>query len=266
MEEAFDAVIVANGHQANPIHLAFAKDFTGDYFHAFDYRVPEPFEGKTVLVIGTGNSGLDIAADVSNVARLTVLAARSPVLIMPRMFLGAPLSRFLARVERPWVPWSVRRRVRELVTWLVHGSMESWGLTTPTSQTHPASHPTIFERMAWGRVLAKPGIRSVEGNRVHFTDASAQEFDAMIAATGYEVDFDFLSKAVTPLNDHRINLYKQIIHPEHQDDGYPIQMACRLYCQRNRPAGKTRDDRGIQDRATAAGPEISRHAALFLGT
>jgi len=213
-QEMFDAVIVANGHQAKPVHPAFSKDFTGDYLHALDYEVPEPFEGKTVLVIGAGNSALDIAADVSTTAHLTVLAARSPVLIMPRMFLGAPLSRFLAKVEKPWVPWAIRRRVREFVTWLVHGSMESWGLTSPKSQTHPASHPTIFARMAWGRVRAKPGVQSVEGKKVHFADGSSLEFDAMIAATGYEVDFDFLSGTVAPLEGHRINLYKRIIHPD----------------------------------------------------
>ena len=49
---------------------------------------------------------------------------------------------------------------------------------------------------------------------MYFADGSSLEFDAMIAATGYEVDFDFLSGAVTPLEGHRINLYKRIIHPE----------------------------------------------------
>lgn len=213
--EIFDAVIVANGHQSEPMHPPFARDFKGQYLHSFDYRVPEPFTDKTVLVVGPGNSGLDIAADVSNVTRLTVLSARSPVLIMPRMFMGVPLARFLAKVERPWVPWPVRRRVREFVTWLVHGSMESWGFRTPKTQTHPASHPTIMSQMAWDRVRAKPGVKSVEGSTVHFADGTSQEFDAIIAATGYEIDFKFLGKELTPVDGHRIDLYRRIVHPEH---------------------------------------------------
>lgn len=212
-EEAFDRVIVANGHQAVPMHPPFAGDFEGEYLHSADYRVPEPFAGRRVLVIGTGNSGLDIAADVCTSARSTAIAARSPVLIMPRMFLGAPLSRFLARVEKPWLPWPVRRRVRELVTRLVHGRMEDWGLVTPKVQTHPASHPTIFAQIAWDRIRVKPGVEGVEGREVRFADGSAEPFDVMIAATGYEIDLPFLAPELSPVDGHRINLYRRVVHP-----------------------------------------------------
>jgi|TARA_B110000259_G_scaffold170120_1_gene200568 dimethylaniline monooxygenase (N-oxide forming) len=213
--ELFDRVIVANGHQAEAIHPPYAKDFGGKYLHSLHYRTPDAFNDKKVLVIGTGNSGLDIAADVSTVTKSTTVSARSPVLIMPRMFLGVPLSRFLAKVERHWLPWPVRRRMREFVTWLVHGSMENWGLVAPKIATHPASHPTIFSHMAWGRIFVKPGIKSVRGNDVEFTDGSVEAFDAMIAATGYRIDFPFFSDDLSPIKDHHINLYRRVVHPNH---------------------------------------------------
>jgi cation diffusion facilitator CzcD-associated flavoprotein CzcO len=213
--EEFDLVVVANGHQAEPMHPPFAEDFTGEYLHSVQYRVPEPFEDKDVLVVGVGNSGLDIAADVCTVTRSTVIAARSPVLVMPRMFLGAPLSRFLAKVEKPWLPWPVRRRVRELVTQLVHGRMEDWGFVTPKVQTHPSSHPTLFSHMAWGRIRVRPGVTKVAGREVHFADGSVETFDAMIAATGYEIDLPFLAPDLSPVVGHRIDLYRRVVHPDH---------------------------------------------------
>lgn len=209
----FDRVVVANGHQAVPTDPPFAKDFSGEYLHSLNYRTPEPFTGKNVLVIGTGNSGLDIAADVCTVTKSTTISARSPVLIMPRMVLGVPLSRILAKLERPWVPWPVRRRMRELVTRLVHGSMEQWGFSTPKVRTHPASHPTIISHIVWNRINVRPGVTGVQGSEVHFADGSSSSFDAIIAATGYEVDLPFLSEELSPVVGHRIDLYRRMVHP-----------------------------------------------------
>ena len=62
--EVFDGVVVATGHQSVPRHPPEVAAFTGEYLHAHGYRVPEPFAGKRVLVIGPGNSGVDIAADI----------------------------------------------------------------------------------------------------------------------------------------------------------------------------------------------------------
>lgn len=209
----FDRVIVANGHQAVGMHPPFASDFTGEYLHSVDYEVPEKFEGKNVLVVGTGNSGLDIAADVCTVTRSTTIAARSPVLIMPRMLFGAPLSRFLARVERPRVPWPIRRTVRELITFVVHGRMEDFGFSTPKAQTHPASHPTVFAQIAWDRIRVQNGIREVRGNEIRFENGHVESFDTMIAATGYEIDLPFLEPELKPVDGHQINLYRRIVHP-----------------------------------------------------
>ena len=69
--------------------------------------------------------------------------------------------------------------------------------------------------MAWGRIFVKPGIKSVRGNDVEFTDGSVEAFDAMIAATGYRIDFPFFSDDLSPIKDHHINLYRRVVHPNH---------------------------------------------------
>lgn len=135
--QVFDAVVAAPGHQAEPSHPPFRDSFTGEYLHVHDYRVPEVFAGKRVLVVGMGNSAMDASADLAVVAASVTLVARSPVLIMRRMLFGVPTARVLAKVERPWMPWPLRRTLRVLLATVVHGRMERWGLTTPRKRTHP---------------------------------------------------------------------------------------------------------------------------------
>lgn len=211
--ERFDGVVVATGHQSKPRHPSDVKDFAGEYLHAHDYRVPEPYTGKRVLVIGPGNSGVDIAADLCTVTEQTVLCARSPVLIMPRMMFGVPNSRTLVKIEKPWVPWAIRIWARAFLTRMFHGRMEQWGFRTPTTRTHPISHPTLISHIAWKRISVSPGIASVSGQDITFVDGTTDRFDAVIAATGYTTNFDYLPKGQSPLSGTRLDLYNRIVHP-----------------------------------------------------
>jgi len=209
----FDGVVVASGHQSIPRHPEEIKGFTGHYIHSHAYRVPTPYMDKRVVVMGLGNSGVDIAADVCSVTDATFVAVRSPVLVMPRMMFGAPQSRTLVKVERPFLPWRVRVWLRTTLTRIFHGRMEQWGLKTPKTRTHPISHPTLIAHMAWGRVVARPGIKSAEGNTVTFTDGSVEQIDAIIAATGYLTDLPFIPADKNPLSGTWMNLYNRIVSP-----------------------------------------------------
>ena len=214
-QQDFDCVVIASGHQGVAKHPPFAQDFTGTYLHSHSYRTPEPFAGQRVLVVGVGNSACDIAADISPFAASTTIAARSPVLMMPRMFLGVPTSRVLGRIEKPWMPWPLRRRIREAISRMAHGRMEQWGFTTPKTRTHPAGHHLLMSQFIWGRVTAKPGISAVAGNVVHFTDGTAAAYDTVIAATGYEVDLPFLTPELSPVCGQWLDLYCRVVRPGH---------------------------------------------------
>lgn len=212
----FDGVVVATGHQSVPRHPPQVAGFTGDYSHAHVYRTPTPYADKRVLVIGPGNSGVDIAADVCAVTSQTVLSARSPVLIMPRMMFGVPNSRIFLKLERPFMPWRLRIWIRTMLTRIFHGRMEQWGFRTPTTRTHPISHPTLISQIAWGRVTVKPGISGVTGHEVSFCDGTRERFDAIIAATGYSTVVPFLSADLSPVeaDTTRVNLYNRVAHPK----------------------------------------------------
>ena len=212
-EHRFDAVVVASGHQGVPKHPSFAADFTGEYLHAHAYRTPDRFRDKNVLVVGVGNSACDIAADICTVTASTTMAARSPVLLMPRMILGVPTSRVLARIERRWMPWAVRRRIRETIARIAHGRMEQWGFVTPKTRTHPAGHHLLMAQFVWGRVRARPGIAAVSGMDVRFMDGTTERYDTIIAATGYDVDLPFLSQELSPVRGQWLDLYKRVVRP-----------------------------------------------------
>ena len=211
--EIFDAVVVASGHQGTPTHPAWKDEFTGNYLHSHTYRVPEPFRDQRVLVVGMGNSAVDIASDICVVTQATVISSRSPVLVMPRMLFGVPTSRVLGKLEKPWMPWPVRRTIREVLTRIVHGSMEQWGFTTPKTRTHPTSHHNLMSQFVWNRIRAKPGIKSVKGQEISFTDGTSETFDTVIAGTGYAVTLPFLQSELLPLNGHKLELFLRVVHP-----------------------------------------------------
>ncbi|MFE2737268.1 flavin-containing monooxygenase [Streptomyces sp. NPDC059349] len=210
---AFDSVVVATGHQGLAAHPPFARGFTGEYLHSSDYREPLPFVGKRVLVVGVGNSGLDIAADLAPVAARTYVAARSPVLVMPRMMFGVPTARVLAKINKPFFPWIVQRQIMRTIARAYHGRMEQWGLRTPQLRTHPASNATFMAHVAYGRILCRPGVQDIEGRRVTFTDGTSIEVDTLIAATGYDIDLPFLLEEVSPVSGRRMETYKRVVHP-----------------------------------------------------
>lgn len=210
--EQFDAVVVASGHQGVPKHPPFAQHFTGDYVHSHSYRTPAPFRDKHVLVVGVGNSACDIAADICATTASVTMVARSPVLFMPRMFLGVPTARILTKIEKRWMPWPIRRTIRETIARIAHGRMEQWGFVTPKKRTHPAGHHLLMAQFIWGRITAKPGIASVSGNEVCFVDGSRGRYDTMIAATGYAIDLPFLSADLSPICGPWLNLYRRVVH------------------------------------------------------
>ena len=215
-EAEFDAVVVASGHQGQPSHPEWKDQFSGRYLHSHGYRVPEPFRDQRVLVVGMGNSAVDIAADICVVTKSTTIVARSPVLVMPRMLFGVPTARVLGKLERRWMPWPVRRTIRELLVRIVYGRMEQWGFTTPKTRTHPTSHTSLMTHFIWNRITAKPAIKSVQGDEVHFVDGSSARYDTVIAGTGYRVDLPFLAPALRPLAGHQLELFLRVVHPKHR--------------------------------------------------
>jgi cation diffusion facilitator CzcD-associated flavoprotein CzcO len=210
---AFDAVIVASGHLTRPLHAPELQRFGGEYLHAQQYRAPEPYIGKRICVVGIGNTACDIASDVCVTSPKCALVARSGVLILPKLLFGRAFTDITAQIQRPWIPRALRRRITRFLTWLAHGDMTKLGFKRPEALTHVTSNATVVTDIAYRRIVVKQGISAVEGKTIYFVDGTAEEFDVLIAATGYLIDLDFISPEVLRLADNKLELYMRIAPP-----------------------------------------------------
>jgi dimethylaniline monooxygenase (N-oxide forming) len=212
--EMFDTVIVATGHLTEPMHVPQFRDgFKGEYLHSHYYREPEPFVGKRICVVGVGNSGCDIVSDICVTSPRTVLVARSGVLILPKLFCGIPFTDITRRIQRPWIPAFLRRKLTGWLTYLVHGRMTNLGFKPMTERAHVTSNATVVTHIAYNRIEVKQGIEKIEGRTIHFVDGTAEEFDTLIAATGYLIDLPFLKPEVVPIVNNEVELYERIVPP-----------------------------------------------------
>ena len=213
--EVFDTVIAATGHLSTPNHVDLFKDtFSGEYLHSHYYREPAPFVGKRICIVGVGNSALDISGDVCATASRCVLVARSGALIMPKLLLGIPGTEITMAIQRPWLPDWLRRRLLRLVAYIAHGDQTKLGFKPlGDKRTHATSNGTIITDVAYRRVEIKHEIERIDGQRITFSDGSSDEFDTLIAATGYLIDLPFVPQEVVPLAENRLNLYKRIVPP-----------------------------------------------------
>ena len=211
----YDAVLVANGHHWDPRwpEPAYPGTFDGEQLHAHDYRSREQLAGRDVVVVGAGNSAMDIAVEASHSARTTTWSVRRTEWVLRKFILGRPSD----QVALPgWLPWWVTAaRLRIGAT--AAGSMAKYGLPTPAhkpGQSHPVQSERIRERLAAGAVTAKPGIERFDGDRVVFVDGSSAPADLVVWATGYNVTFPFFKPELVSARDNDLPLWKRTVHPD----------------------------------------------------
>lgn len=99
-ERAYRAVIVANGHLWDPRLPDFPGHFQGHAIHSHHYRTAAPYEDQDVLVVGIGNSAVDIAVDLGRRARRVDLSTRRSAWIASKYILGIPTDRWTAFLTR----------------------------------------------------------------------------------------------------------------------------------------------------------------------
>jgi dimethylaniline monooxygenase (N-oxide forming) len=213
----YDAVVVANGHLSVPRRPAFPGTFTGEELHSHDYRTPEPFSGRTVVVVGMGNSGCDIAVDLARVARQVHLSTRRGAWILPKYLMGVPTDRWSALfIRRLRLPTPLSRNIVKALARIAVGPQERYGVPKPAHPVH-REHATIGQELlpyvAYDWIRMRPDIARLDGREVRFTDGSATTADVLIYATGYDPSFPFLPPDLVEAADRGGRLYRRIVHP-----------------------------------------------------
>ncbi|NUT32086.1 MAG: NAD(P)-binding domain-containing protein [Hamadaea sp.] len=213
-----EAVIVASGHNSRPKfpHPAYPGEFAADQLHSHDYRDPAQLAGRRVLVVGGGNSAMDIAVDASHVARTTLLSVRRGVWIVPKHLLGKP-SDTLNGALATRLPWRVRQRISQTMLRLTVGDPARYGLPAPEHgflQDHPTLSDSLLSRITHGEIGVCPAIERFEGTRVRFTDGRTDEVDLVVWCTGYDVDLPFLDPALLGDGADRLPLFRHVFHQQ----------------------------------------------------
>lgn len=213
----YRAVVVANGHLWSPRWPAFPGRFDGEQIHSHDYRTPTPYEGQNVLVVGIGNSAVDIAVDLCRSARSVTLSTRRGAWVVPKYIMGIPTDRwsgFLGRRFKLPTPW-VRRIMGRLI-YLAVGDQERVGVPKPEHpiwREHACVSQDLLPYVGHGWIQIRRNVRELQGDRVAFEDGHVDAFDAIIHATGYRTEFPFLAPEVFAVHDGQARLYRRMLPP-----------------------------------------------------
>lgn len=214
----YDALIVANGHHwdARWPEPAFPGQdtFAGEQLHAHSYVDNSIFAGKDVVIVGMGNSAMDIAVESSYVAANTYLSARKGAWIIPKYVFGKPVDQL---PNNPRVPFAIRQRMIHQTIKTITGPPERYGLPKPDhkfGESHPTVSGRILDRIAHGTIVPKPNIASLHGETVRFTDGSDVHVDVVVYCTGYKITFPFFDDDFLAAPDNHIELFRRVFHPE----------------------------------------------------
>ncbi|WP_166028070.1 flavin-containing monooxygenase [Streptomyces chilikensis] len=169
------AVVAASGTFGRPHRPALLPgpaEFTGQVLHAADYRSPAPFAGGRLVVVGAGNSAVQIAAELAETARVT-LATRGPVKFAAQRILGRDLHFWTARTGLDIAPL---------------------GRLLPSPPAQPVLDDGRYRAaLAAGRPDRRPLFTGADGNKLIWPDGQREEVDAIVLATGYRPDLPYLA-------------------------------------------------------------------------
>lgn len=228
-EHTFDAVMVCTGYDHTPLETKFfglSDQFKGRVLHARDYKRPAGFQDSRVLVIGLGNSGCDIAVELSTVADAVYVSTRRGCWTIPRVGdHGEPFD--VSNVRRSWnwlfkhLPYGLVCSVSE------HGAnkrfnhaMYNLGARHRIHSQHATISDLLPSKILNGTVIIKGNVHSFSEDSVFFEDDPSVGFavDVVILATGYTAHFPFIDGSVLPVRDNRVRLYKYVF-PSHMQRG-----------------------------------------------
>ncbi|MET7344696.1 NAD(P)/FAD-dependent oxidoreductase [Streptomyces sp. NPDC005547] len=169
------AVVAATGDYGTPFtpNLPGHQDFGGQVLHAAGYRSPDAFAGQRVVVVGAGNSAIQIAAELGAVAD-TTLASRRPIGWMPQRPLGRDLHWWLRRSRLDVAP--IRRLLAKV----------------PVSVIDDGHYRAALERHGVGR---RDMFTRFTNEGVVWADGTKEAVDTVLLATGYRLAFPYLNES-----------------------------------------------------------------------
>ncbi|RVW26605.1 Indole-3-pyruvate monooxygenase YUCCA6 [Vitis vinifera] len=188
-------LIVATGENAEPVvpEIAGISNFGGRLLHTSIYKNGADFKGSKVLVVGCGNSGMEVSLDLCNSGAQVSLVVRDKLHVLPREIFGIStfaLSMWLLK----WFPVSLVDGLILLCSRMILGDTGQIGIKRPefgplhlknaTGKT-PVLDVGAVAKIRSSEVKVVCGIRRFTAKGVEFVNGEVQEFNSVILATGY---------------------------------------------------------------------------------
>jgi dimethylaniline monooxygenase (N-oxide forming) len=221
----FKRVIIANGHHwlPNIPYIHNIDNFSGLKLHSKEYKNAAIFQDKKVLVVGIGNSGVEIACDAARaLAKQVYISCRTGAHVYPHYIFGIPIGD-LGTKPTLFMPLAIKRIITQGLLFLARGRLSDYGIPKPSLKLltqHPTISSELFSIVGKGMIKFKPDIASFEGKKVIFNDKTRLEFDIIVLATGYKIAFPFLNDSLvnhsTIEKTKSIDLYRRIVSVENE--------------------------------------------------
>ncbi|CAK9140833.1 unnamed protein product [Ilex paraguariensis] len=188
-------LIVATGENADRVmpDIKGLQEFGGEVIHACDYKSGEKFHGKKVLVVGCGNSGMEVSLDLCNHDAKPSMVVRSSVHVLPREIFGKSTFE-LAMFMMKWLPLWLVDRMLLVLTWFILGNIENYGIKRPsvgplelknTQGKTPVLDIGALEKIRSGEINVVPGIKRLSSGMVELLNGKKLKIDSVVLATGY---------------------------------------------------------------------------------
>ncbi|WP_299242046.1 NAD(P)/FAD-dependent oxidoreductase [uncultured Aquimarina sp.] len=192
-------VIVATGVNRIPFSPVWKHQeyYKGEIIHSRNYKNSLPFKGKKVLIVGMGNTGAELALDLSEQDIDVTISVRSSLLIVPRDINGRPVQITAKKLEK--LPFGLGRWIGKQVRSIVIGDLSKYGISI--SRKDPINHlkqtgktPVIdlgtVKQIKSGKIKVIGDISSFYENGVQLKDGTRFEANVVILATGYRAKVD----------------------------------------------------------------------------
>ncbi|KOM29907.1 hypothetical protein LR48_Vigan831s002500 [Vigna angularis] len=169
------------------------SDFKGEVIHACDYKSGESFRGKKVLVVGCGNSGMELSLDLCNHHASPSMVVRSSVHVLPREVFGKSTFEFAVMMLQ-WLPLWLVDKIILLLAWFVFGNVEKLGLKRPstgplelknTKGKTPVLDLGALAKIRSGDIKVVPGVKRFNNGEAELVNGEKLDVDAVVLATGY---------------------------------------------------------------------------------
>ena len=208
----YDALVVCNGHHHKPRYPDYPGEFTGELIHSHEFKSAKPFQDKRVLVIGGGNSACDVAVETARVSKSSSISWRRGYYLIPKFMYGLPTD--VQALKNRWMPDFIRGPFTKLMLEIFQGKNEDIGLQKPDKSlnaTHPTVNSELYYAVRHGKVTPHVDIERYEGNKVKFKDGKSEEFDVIIACTGFKIKHDFFDKSLINYEEGKVPLLHKMI-------------------------------------------------------